>query len=95
VVANKKFWDGLPADIRKVLDDALVKSTTYGNAITKTANEQALEGIRKTGKTTVITLAPGEREEWKKVLRKTHEQMTDRISKPLLQSIYKETGDRR
>ncbi|MDQ6639422.1 MAG: TRAP transporter substrate-binding protein [Pseudomonadota bacterium] len=92
VVANKKFWDGLPPDVRKVLDDALVKATTYGNAITKTANEQALEGIKKTGKTTVITLTAAERDEWKKTLKKTHEQMTDRISKPLLRAIYKETG---
>ena len=92
VVANKKFWDGLPPDVRKVMEEAMVKTTTYANAISKSANEAALEGIKKTGKTTVIDLTPAQREEWKKVLRKTHEQMGDRISKPLLQSIYKETG---
>ena len=52
----------------------------------------ALEGIKKTGKTTVIDLTPAQREEWKKVLRKTHAQMGDRISQPLLQAIYKDTG---
>jgi len=31
-------------------------------------------------------------EYWKKVLRKTHAQMGDRISQPMLQAIYKETG---
>jgi len=92
VVANKKFWDGLPADVRKVMEEAMAKTTTYANAISKSANEAALEGIKKTGKTTVIDLTPAQREEWKKVLRKTHEQMGDRISKPLLQAIYKETG---
>ena len=92
VVANKKFWDGLPPDVRKVMEDAMVKTTTYANAISKSANESALEGIKKTGKTTVIDLTPVQREEWKKVLRKTHAQMSDRISQPLLQAIYKETG---
>jgi C4-dicarboxylate-binding protein DctP len=92
VVANKKFWDGLPPDIRQIMEDAMVKTTIYANAISQKANETALEGIRKTGKTTVIALTPAEREEWKKVLRKTHEQMSDRIPKPLLQAIYKETG---
>ena len=92
VVANKKFWDGLPADIRKVMEESMVKTTTYANAISLKANEAALEGIKKTGKTTVIELTPAQRDEWKKVLRKTHAQMGDRISQPLLQAIYKETG---
>ena len=102
VVANKKFWDRMSrtgirgedagiglgeAEEHRTLDtrfQAVIASDP--------ANEAALEGIKKTGKTTVIDLTPAQREEWKKVLRKTHEQMGDRISKPLLQSIYKETG---
>src|SRR5450432_1248046 len=92
VVANKKFWDGLPTDVRKVMEDAMVKTTTYANAISKSANESALEGIKKTGKTTVIDLTPAQKDEWKKALRKTHAQMSDRISQPLLQAIYKDTG---
>ena len=59
VVANKKFWDGLPADIRKVMEESMVKTTTYANAISKKANEAALEGIKKTGKTTVIDADAG------------------------------------
>jgi len=92
VVANKKFWDGLPADIRKVMEESMVKTTTYANAISLKANEAALDGIKKTGKTTVIELTPAQRDEWKKVLRKTHAHMGDRISQPMLQAIYKETG---
>jgi C4-dicarboxylate-binding protein DctP len=92
VVANKKFWDGLPPDIRKVMEEAMTKTTVYANAISKSANDAALEGIKKTGKTTVIDLTPAQRDEWKKALRKTHSQMGDRISQPLLQAIYKETG---
>jgi len=29
VVVNKKFWDGLPPDIRKSLDEAMAESTKY------------------------------------------------------------------
>src|SRR6185436_2025181 len=39
VVANKKFWDGLPADVRKVMEEAMAKTTTYANAISEKANE--------------------------------------------------------
>ena len=34
MIVNKKFWDGLPADIRKQLDDAMEQSTRY-NQIAK------------------------------------------------------------
>ena len=74
------------------MEESMVKTTTYANAISLKANEVAMEGIKKTGKTTVIELTPAQRDEWKKTLRKTHAQMSDRISPQLLQAIYKETG---
>ncbi len=33
VIVNKKFWDGLPADIRTQLETALVEATDYANNI--------------------------------------------------------------
>jgi C4-dicarboxylate-binding protein DctP len=35
VIANKKFWDGLPADIRATLEGALKDATKYANDIAK------------------------------------------------------------
>ena len=91
VVVNKKFWDGLPPDIRAVLDDAIAKATVFGNRVAKKENEDAVEALRKLNRTKVITLTKAERDEWKKVLIKSHDQ-ADRINKSLLQAIYKETG---
>src|SRR5436190_23839166 len=33
VIANKKFWDGLPADIRAQLEKAMQEATDYTNSI--------------------------------------------------------------
>ncbi|RZK98720.1 MAG: DctP family TRAP transporter solute-binding subunit, partial [Rubrivivax sp.] len=38
LIVNKKFWDGLPADIRTQLESAVKDSTTYANAIAATEN---------------------------------------------------------
>jgi len=92
VVTNKKFWEGLPPDIRAVLDEAIAKATVFGNRIAKKENDDALEGTRTSGRTKVKALTPTERAEWKKVLIKSHEAVADRINKDLLQAIYKETG---
>lgn len=91
VVANKKFWEGLPPDIRVVLDDAIVKATEFGNRVAKKENDDALEAMRKLNRTQIITLTKSERDEWKKVLLKSH-QSADRIDKNMLQAIYKETA---
>jgi C4-dicarboxylate-binding protein DctP len=92
VVVNKKFWDGLPPDIRTTLEGAMKDATAYGNHIARQENDAALEAIRKSGKTQIITLTPQEKLAWKKVLIPVHAQMADKIGKDLIQSIYKATG---
>lgn len=47
VIVDKKFWDGLPADVRKQLDEAMVQSTRYANQIAKVENDQSLEAVKK------------------------------------------------
>ncbi len=92
VITNKKFWDGLPADIRKQLEDALEQATRYANQIAKMENDKSLEAVKKSGKTTVYTPTAAERAAFKKVLIKTHTDMESRIGKDIIQNVYKETG---
>src|SRR6187401_723511 len=47
VVVNKKFWDGLPADVRSQLDKAMKESTAYANKISESENDEALDEIKK------------------------------------------------
>jgi C4-dicarboxylate-binding protein DctP len=42
VVVNKKFWEGLPADIRDQLDKAMKEATAFGNGQSAKENEDAL-----------------------------------------------------
>jgi len=92
VIVNKKFWDGLPADVRKTLEGAMADATQYADDIAKKENDEALEGVKKSGKTQFITLSPEEKKAWKKALLKVHQENESRVGKELIQSIYKETG---
>jgi C4-dicarboxylate-binding protein DctP len=92
VVVNKKFWDGLPADIRAILESAMNDATKYTNDIAKKENDDALEGIRKSGKTQIITLTPQEKAAWKKAVIGVHAEMESKVGKDLIHAIYKETG---
>jgi C4-dicarboxylate-binding protein DctP len=90
VIVNKKFWDGLPADIRAELNTAMKSATQYANAIAQIENDNALEAVKKSGKTTVYSLTDKERAEWTKVLVPVQREMEGRIGKELIQSVNKE-----
>lgn len=92
VIVNKKFWDGLPADIRAALDGAMKDATKFANDVAKKDNDEALEKVKASGKSEIILLTPDEKKAWKKALVKVHTENEARIGKDLIQSIYKETG---
>ena len=92
VIVNKKFWDGLPPDIRAQLEQAMKEATALANKVAQKDNDDALEGVKKAGKTTVYTPTKDERMALKKALVPVHAKMADRVGKDLLEAIYKETG---
>jgi C4-dicarboxylate-binding protein DctP len=92
VIANKKFWDGLPQDIRAALTTALKDTTAYFYSMAKQEDDAALEAVRKTGKMEIYIPTAQELAEWKKAFTKVHREMEGRVGKEMLESIYKETG---
>jgi C4-dicarboxylate-binding protein DctP len=92
VIVNKKFWDGLPADVRTALEGAMKDSTKYANDIAKKENDDALEAVRKSGKTQIITLTPDEKAQMKKTLVTVHKENESRIGKDIIADVYKATG---
>ena len=92
VITNKKFWDGLPADVRGQLEQALKEATDYANKIAREENDAALEHVRKSGKSQVVVLTPQERLGLKKAMLKVHKEMESRIGKEMIDAVYKETG---
>ena len=92
VIANKKFWDALPPDIRTTLEGAMNDATKYANEIAQKENDDALEGIRKSGKSEVIVLTDTQKAAWKKAMLPVHKENEARVGKDTLQEVYKQTG---
>lgn len=92
VIVNKKFWDGLPADIRGELDEAMKEATAYANKIAQEENDKSLDAVRKSGKTEVYTPTKEERLALKKAMAPVHIKMADRVGKDTLQQFYQVTG---
>ena len=92
VVVNKKFWDGLPADIRDQLSKAMKEATEYGNGASAKDNDDALEAIKKAGKTEIISLTPEQDEAMRKAMMPVYKDVASRVGQPLIDEFLKETG---
>ncbi|ABQ26958.1 TRAP transporter substrate-binding protein [Geotalea uraniireducens] len=92
VIVNKKFWNGLPADIRTILEGAMKDATKYANEIAKKDNDEALAAVKKSGRSQLIALTPQERAAWKKSMDKAHKEHTGRIGADLVKEVYAATG---
>jgi C4-dicarboxylate-binding protein DctP len=92
VIVNKKFWDGLPADIRDQLSKAMKEATEFGNGQSQQENDQALEMIKKAGKTEILTLTPEQDEAMRKAMMPVYKEVSSRVGQPLIDEFLKETG---
>jgi len=92
VIANKKFWDGLPPDLRTTLEGAMREATTYANSIAQRENDEALEKMKASGKIEIITLSKPELEQWRKALAPVQKEVAPRVGPELIEAIQKEAA---
>jgi C4-dicarboxylate-binding protein DctP len=91
VVVNKKFWDGLPANLRAECDKAMKEATAYGNGQSAQENEEALAEIKKTGKSEIITLTTEQDAAMRRALEPVYKDVASRVGQPLIDEFLKET----
>ncbi|WP_448189066.1 TRAP transporter substrate-binding protein [Azospirillum sp. sgz301742] len=92
VIVNKKFWDGLPTDIRTQLEGAMKDATAYANDIAQNENDVAMAQMKASGKTEFYTPTADELDAWRKALLPVHKEMESRVGKDLMDAIYKEAA---
>jgi C4-dicarboxylate-binding protein DctP len=92
VVTNKKFWEGLPAEIRAQLEKAMKEATAFGNGQSAKENEDALELIKKAGKTEIVSLTPAQDAAMRKAMDPVYKDVAGRVGQPLIDEFIRETG---
>ena len=92
VIVNKKFWDGLPGDIRSQVQKAMDDATDYANSIAQQENDDAIAAMKKAGTMTFYELTPDEKTEWMKAMQPVADEMASRIGKDLIEQFRREAG---
>ena len=88
VIVNKKFWEGLPADIRTILERAMGEATIYERQVAQQENDRALAGIRALKKTAIYVLSDAERKEWQKTFRALYPSFENIVGRETLSAIH-------
>ncbi len=84
VITNTKWWDGLPADIRKGLKTAMDESIAYGN---KVAFQEALEfkdKIIADKKAEVVPMTKEQKAAWRTAMKPVWKKFEGEIGKDLI-----------
>jgi C4-dicarboxylate-binding protein DctP len=92
VITNKKFWDGLPADVRGELEKAMGEATTYTNDIAQKENDEALEAMKQSGKTEIVSLSDEQKAAWRKALEPVADEMRSRVGGDTIDEFRREAG---
>jgi C4-dicarboxylate-binding protein DctP len=92
VIANKPFWDGLPADIRASLETAVKEATEFNDKVAEEDNQKAIAAIKASGKTEIHVPTPEEKAMWVKAMSVVQDDMAPRVGKDLVEAIRKEAG---
>jgi C4-dicarboxylate-binding protein DctP len=89
VIVNKKFWDGLPADIRQALEQAMREATTYQFELSLKEQTESLNKIKAANRAQVYELTNAEKAAWRAALLPVHKQMESRIGREWIDAVYK------
>lgn len=87
VAANKKWWESLPNDIRKELDQIMKETTDFNWKLVADVDAKAVEKMKAAG-THFYTLTSAERKRWIIKARKVHKDYEKVIGKDILQKVY-------
>ena len=92
VIVNKKFWEGLPADIRSQLEKAMAEATAYTNSIAQKENDDAMETMKKSGLTQIVPLTAEEKQAWRTALLPVYQEMAARVGQGTIDEFEKEAN---
>lgn len=89
VITNTKWWDGLPADIRKGLNEAMVESIKFGNKVADEEDANFRKKVIADNKAKVLPLSKENQAAWRAAMQPVWKQFEGEIGANLIQAAQK------
>lgn len=87
VIVNKSFWDKLPADIQKSIQEALQETTDWNNRLAVSMNEKQLNQLRNMSVIQIDKLSNEQRNQWIQVTDPLYNKYADTIGYDLVNKV--------
>ncbi len=89
VVTNAKWWDGLPADVRTGLSEAMAQATLHANKLANDFNEADRKKIADAGKAKIQKLSKEDVAVWRKTMEPVWKKFEGEIGRDLIDGALK------
>lgn len=89
VVANGKWWNGLPADVKKGLAEAMKESIAYGNKVATDEDDSFKAKVVADKKATVMPLSKENTAAWRAAMKPVWKQFEGEIGADLIKAAEK------
>ncbi|MBX3654886.1 MAG: TRAP transporter substrate-binding protein [Ramlibacter sp.] len=89
VVANGKWWDSLPADVRKGLSEAMKESIAFGNKVATEEDDEFKAKVIADNKAKVLPLSKENTMAWRAAMKPVWKQFEGEIGADLIKAAEK------
>lgn len=93
VATNEEFWNGMPDDVKPVVEQALQEAIAYGNMLSEEKDKAGREAVESSGYSTVHELTPEQRALWVEAMRPVWAQFEDEIGIDLINAAAGSAGE--
>ncbi|MFZ5555223.1 MAG: TRAP transporter substrate-binding protein [Pseudomonadota bacterium] len=89
VITNAGWWDKLPADVRKGLEEAMAEATVYANKLAAELNEADRKKIEDAGKAKIQKLGKEDVAAWRKTMEPVWKKFESDIGADIIKAALK------
>jgi C4-dicarboxylate-binding protein DctP len=89
VITNTKWWDGLPADVRKGLSEAMTESIKFGNQVAATEDANFRAKVIADNKAKVLPMNTDQLSAWRTAMKPVWSKFEGNIGKDLIDAAIK------
>src|SRR5699024_6571002 len=87
IFVNKSFWEGMPDDVRGLVEEALEEATELAWDLAAKDNAASFENIKDSGNVEVTELTDDQKKAMEEAFQPVYEEFTDVITEELLDGI--------
>lgn len=89
VIANAKWWSGLPADVQKGLKEAMDESIKIGNQVAFTEDDDFRRKVIADKKAQVVAMTPAQLKAWREAMQPVWKQFEGEIGKNIVEAAIR------